>query len=238
MQRLLGTGILTLASITALAACSGGGGGTGGGGGSSPTPPPVVTESYTFPADGTATTGTAWSIVGVKTTLSGQYGNVNGIYDTLRVDVTFVQNVANALPAPGHALSSYGSDLGVRISLDTDGNQNTGSNGSCNPNISLMPFEYTSDPGNDPSRLADGNYSILGAGGAPTYEGASDPSAEAVTSAAGNVFSQSFYLPTISVFDGEQVPRIGVEVGSFNGTNYTPTDCVPQNNLVEVFTTA
>lgn len=93
-----------LSVALALASCSGGGGSAGGGPGMPTGAPPVITQSYTFaPGHATAAPGdTAWDIIGVTTTLSGQFGSGGGnAYDTLRVDVTFVQDISNALPAPG-----------------------------------------------------------------------------------------------------------------------------------------
>ncbi len=91
--------------LLALAACGGGG---GGGGGSTPAPPPPITFSHSFPAgDAVAQKGTAWDIIGVTTTLTGQFGSGAGqLYDTLRVDTTFAQDISNALPAPGQSLIS------------------------------------------------------------------------------------------------------------------------------------
>ena len=185
-------GIAVLSSLI-LVSC-------GGGGGPSPSPtmtttaPPVVTRSYSFPAgDATASSGaTAWDITGVTTTLSGQFANAGGdSYDTLRVDVTFAQNISNALPAPGQALTS-GSQLGISIGLDTDGNANTGTFKTCSMSNSLTPFEYSTDQGNDPSRLQDGNYSILKNGG-PISDGGDNPPSEAMVSVDQNVLTETFF---------------------------------------------
>jgi hypothetical protein len=201
-----------------------------------------VIQTYTFPSgDATAAPGaTAWDIVGVKTTLTGQFGNANGnSYDTLRIDVSFAQNVSNALPAPGQPLST-GTQLGIDIALDTDGNPNTGYTGGCDTANPLKPFEYTTDPGNDPSRLADGNYTIL-LNGNPIATGGENPPAEAMTSVAGNVMSETFFLTALGVHSGSAPPKIGVGVASFNGAlinmGTTPaTDCVPIAPTIEDFT--
>jgi hypothetical protein len=180
------------------AGCSGG----GGGGGSMPTatPPPPVVVTRTFPSgDATAAGGgTAWDIVGVKTTLTGQFASGGGnLYDTLRVDVTFAQDVSNALPAPGQPLSGLG-QLGVSIALDTDGNPNTGQFLTCSTTNALKPFEYASDQGNDPSRLSDGNFTVIGPSG-PIYSGTSNPDAEAQVIVNAKIISESFYLGSIDV---------------------------------------
>jgi hypothetical protein len=190
-----------------------------------------VVVTRTFPANVAVAAGggTAWDIIGVKTTLTGQFESAGGnLYDTLRVDVTFSQNVANALPLPGQPLSGL-NQLGISIGLDTDGNPNTGSFKTCNLSSNLTPIDYSSDQGNDPSRLADGNYSIIGTGGAPIYEGAPNPPAEAQTSVSGPIVSQTFFLPSVGVADGSSVPGIGVIVAAVNGSRVLYTDCVPQD---------
>ncbi len=232
-MRLRTFGWCALGATLALCACGGGG---GGGGTPPPTSPPVVTENYTFPS-GDATSspgGTAWDIVGVTTKLSDQFHTANA-YDTLEVDVTFAQDISTALPAPGQQLTG-GGQLGVEVAIDVDGNPNTGVYGICNATNPLRPFEYLSDPGDDPSRLSDGNYSIIGPDGGPIYEGPSNPPAEAQTTISGNILKQIFYLVSLGVADGTSIPKIGVAAVSFNGLPH-PTDCVPPGNGVEVFTT-
>jgi hypothetical protein len=225
----------TVGAIVALAvsAC--------GGGGSSPgyTPPTPVVVTRSFPAGDAVAAGggTAWDIVGVTTTLTGQFHSGGGnLYDTLRVDVTFAQNVANALPAPGQSLNGL-TQLGVAILIDSDGNPNTGYHESCSTANPLMAFEYESDAGTD-GRIIDGNYSIFGANG-PIYSGPPNPSVEAQTSAAGKTFSQTFLLGAIGVAGGSRVPKIGIAVASVNGTISSgltgETDCVP-NAYTEIFT--
>ena len=132
----------------ALIGCGGGGGGGDPAPGNRPLPP--ITFSHIFPqGDASAAQGTAWDIVGVKTTLTGQSGDtVTELYDTLRVDVTFAQNISNALPAPGTSLNSpTGTQLGVAIGLDTDHDKSTGSLQPCDIASSSTPFEFSSDAG-------------------------------------------------------------------------------------------
>ena len=218
----------------ALSACGG-----GGGGGNSPTPseaaPPIISFSHVFPqGDAKAAQGTAWDIVGVKTTLSGQFGNGAGqLYDTLRVDVTFAQDITNALPSPGQLMRN-GSQLGVTISFDTDANAATGVFRTCAVADALRPFSFFTDPGYGFSRLIDGNYSIFGESAEPIYSGTANPAEEAVTAVSGNIISQTIFLPAINVASGSSVPRIGLDVGAFNGLNEL-TDCVPAGNG-ELFT--
>ena len=234
-------GLALFASI-ALAAC-GGGGSSPGGGTSTPTAPPVVSKSYSFPVgDASAASGdTAWDITGVTTTLSGQFGDAGGdSYDTLRVDVTFAQNITNALPADGAQLTS-GSQLGVAIAFDTDANATTGNISTCNTSSELKPYEYVTDQGNDPSRLADGNYSIL-MNGSPISSGGSNPPSEAMTSVSGNTLSEIFFLSALGVNAGKAAPRIGISVAASNGSFMNasgpgPTDCVPLPPSYEFFTT-
>jgi hypothetical protein len=232
-------GLAVFASLF-LASCS------GGGGNSSPTPavtePPPVVKTYSFPeGDATASSGaTAWDIVGVTTTLSGQFGYASGnSYDTLSVAVTFAQNISNALPQPGQALTS-GNQLGISIGLDTDANPNTGTYKTCSPSNSLTPFEYSTDQGNDPSRLADGNYSILMDGG-PISSGGNNPPSEAMVSVSQNTLTETFFLTAIGVHAGASVPKIGILVAAGNGTGMNAsgagtTDCVPIAPQVEFFT--
>lgn len=238
MVRQLGLPV-AFASLFGIAACGGGSGGDApaGGGGSATAPPPVI-ATYGFPA-GDATSaigGIAWDIVGVRTTLTGTAGSPGGnAYDTLRVDVTFVQDVSNALPAPEQSLL-LGSELGVAVALDVDGNANTGEYGSCNSTLSARPFEYFSDIGTQSVRLNDGNYSIVDPSGNLLTSGGSNPAGEAVTSVAGHTFSQSFYLPAVSIFAKNAIPRIGLGAAAFNGLGTSPTDCVPLAPAVELFT--
>lgn len=205
------------------------------------TPPPVVTQSYTFPSgDAIGSGGVAWDIIGLKTTLSGSGNNVSGnSYDMLRVDVTFTQDISNALPAPGTGLDLSGNQLGVAVAIDSDGNPSTGNLRGCNPSSNLKPFEYVTDQGNFPNRLADGNYAILFKN-QPVYEGTSNPGAEAVVATSGHVLSFSFNLAALGVFAGTKLPRMGIVVAAFNGLpNHNATDCVPtaSSGLEEVFPT-
>jgi hypothetical protein len=198
----------------------------------------VVTRSFPAGVAVAAGGGTAWDVVGVTTTLTGQFHSAGGnLYDTLRVDVTFAQNVANALPASGQPLNSL-TQLGVAIGLDTDGNPSTGNFQSCNIANPQLPFEYTSDDGNVSGRLVDGNYSILGPGG-PIYSGSPNPASEAQTSVAGNTFSQTFFLGAVGVAAGSKVPKIGISVLTINGSGVSvadaQTDCVP-TSYTEIFT--
>jgi hypothetical protein len=197
----------------------------------------VVTRSFPAGVAVAAGGGTAWDIVGVTTTLTGQFHSAGGnLYDTLRVDVTFTQNVATALPAPGQPLNGL-TQLGVTIAIDSDGNPNTGYHQSCNTSNPQLPFEYVSDVGTD-GRLSDGNYSIFAAGG-PIYSGPPNPGAEAETSVSGNTFSQTFLLGAIGVAAGNEIPKIGVAVAAANGATVAAlaaeTDCVP-TAYTEVFT--
>jgi hypothetical protein len=217
------------ATCIALSACSGGGG--SGGGGTPPISgaPPIISFSHIFPqGDATAASGTAWDIVGVKTTLSGEAGDDAGqLYDTLRVDVTFAQDVSNALPALGAFLNS-GSELGVGIALNTDDNAATGAFDTCNVTSQVTPFEYVIDPGQRYGRLADGNYTIASVGG-PIYTGAPNPPEEALTTLAGHVFTQIFFLPALHVTGASSIPSIGIDVAALNGVAGV-TDCVPLGN--------
>ncbi len=215
--------------------------GCGGGGGGSPIPndtaPPPISFTHIFPqGDATATQGTAWDIVAVKTTLTGQFGDtVTELYDTLRVDVTFAQDISNALPAPGTFLSSpTGTELGVGIALDTDHNVDTGALQSCDIASNLTPFEFASDPGQEYGRLIDGNYSILNFGGR-VFSGGPNLPEEAITSINGHVFSQSFYLPTVGLNTGTSIPKIGVQVGVLNSLSLFTTDCAPKG-ISEMYT--
>ena len=192
--------------------------------------------SRTFPSNVAVAAGggTAWDIVGVTTTLTGQFASGGGnLYDTLRVDVTFSQNVSNALPAPGQPLSGL-NQLGISIAIDSDGNPNTGEYKTCNTASSLEPFEYATDQGNDPSRLSDGNYTIIGPAG-PIYSGAPNPPAEAQTSIGGSTMSETFFLTSLGVAAGVKVPKIGVIVAATNGSGSGATDCVPSDGS-EIFT--
>ncbi len=232
-------GIAVVTSLL-LAACG------GGGGSSNPTPtvtaPPVITKSYSFPAgDATASSGaTAWDIVGVTTTLSGQFANAGGdSYDTLSIAVSFAQNISMALPAPGQALTSA-NQLGISIALDTDANPNTGTYQGCASSNPQTPFEYATDQGNDPSRLQDGNYSIEMDGG-PISSGGNNPPSEAMVFVSANTVTETFFLTAIGVHAGRNAPKIGVLVAAVNGTKMNAaglgdTDCVPIPPQVEFFT--
>lgn len=237
MHRRVVLGSFASSLSLALAACGGGGGpGGGGGGGGTPPPPPVITFSHTFPAgDAVAQKGMAWDIIGVTTTLTGQFGSAAGQrYDTLRVDTTFAQDISSALPAPGQPLSG-GPELGTHVAINADGNTSTGSYGTCSPAVSVTPFEYITDQGNDPSRLLDGNYNIIGPGGGPLSQGGSNPPDEAVTVVSGHVLSQTFFLPAIGVTSGAAIPHIGISVAALNGADLNATDCAP-GGIQEIYT--
>ncbi len=234
MQRRVVLGSFAASLSMALSSCSGGGG-PGPGGGGTPPPPPVITFSHTFPAgDAVAQKGAAWDIIGVTTTLTGQFGTAAGQrYDTLRVDTTFAQDIGNSLPAPGQQLL-LGTQVGVHVLINSDANTATGFIPACFNAGNLAPFEYQSDQGNNPSRLSDGNYNIIGSGG-PLSSGGPNPPDEAVTSVSGHVLSQSFFLPVIGVASATNVPRIGLAVASFNGADLNATDCVP-SGILEIYT--
>ena len=222
--------IAIILSTLALTSCSGGGSGTG------PiqtaTPPPPIVRSYSFaPGKASATAGTAWDIIGVRTTLFGRFGSGGGNpYDTLKVDVTFAQNILNALPLPGTALSK-GDQLGIVIGFDSDNDLSTGNYLSCDTtNHNLKPFEYLTDQGNFPARLPDGNYSIIGPNGASISSGPNpDPASEAAVSLSGNVLSESIFLPAIGANSGPAIPKFGINVVAYNGAYNPPTDCVPSD---------
>jgi len=214
---------------------------SGGGSGSSPsapsaTPPPPVVRNYAF-APGKATApngGVAWDIIGVKTTLTGRLdGGFGNSYDTLQVAVSFAQDISNALPAPGQPLNSTGNELGINITINSDNNQKTGNFTDCSGNFNFTPFEYNTDQGNGPTRLADGNYSIIGPGGR-IYSGAPNPSSEAVTSVSGNVMTETFFLTAINVASGSSIPKFGIAVDADNGVGTKSTDCVPADGSVEL----
>jgi hypothetical protein len=226
VKRFLWFVYVVAAGVVSFAGCSGGGGGGGGGGMPTPGEPPPVVVSTTFPSDlaTAAGGGTAWAITGVKTTLYGQFHRASGnAYDTLRVDVTFAQNVANALPSPGASLE-LPTQLGMTIGIDT------GTGGvfeTCSSNPAFTPNEYESDAGNNPSRLSDGNYSIIAAGDTPIYSGPPNPGSEAQTTVSGNVVTQVFFLETLGVEAGLAVPSVAIDVATTNGTRVDTTDCVP-----------
>lgn len=224
MQRRVVLGSFAASLSMALPACSGGGG--PGGGGGTPPPPPVITFSHTFPAgDAVAQKGTAWDIVGVTTTLTGQFGSAAGQrYDTLRVDTTFAQDISSALPAPGQQLL-LGTQLGVAVFVNSDGNTATGVYSTCAGPQQPTPYEYFT--GTSP-RLGGGDYGLEGPAGL-VYQTA------ILTSVAGHVFTQTFPLGAIGVVPGNNVPHVGIGVGAVNGSDLNPTDCAP-NGLLEMYT--
>ena len=111
----------------------------------------------------------------------------------------------------------------VRIDTGTSGYYET-----CSGIPTSAPYQYESDAGDDPSRLSDGNYSILNDAG-PIYTGGSNPGAEAQTTVSGHVITQIFFLETLGVETGSRVPNIKIGVATFNGAvaAYPITDCVP-----------
>ena len=227
--------VSVILSTLTLASCSGAGSGSGPN--QSATPPPPIVRTYSFaPGKASATAGTAWDIIGVQTTLTGRFANGGGnSYDTLKVDVTFAQDISNALPPPGTMLNQ-GNQLGVVIAFDSDNNLSTGNFLSCDEaNRKLTPIEYFTDQGNNPNRLLDGNYSILGPSGTPISIGSNaDPASEAVVSISGSVFTESIFLPAIGVSAGSVAPKFGIIVASDNGANGGPnnTDCLPTDGRV------
>ncbi|GAC1619933.1 MAG: hypothetical protein NVS4B5_11680 [Vulcanimicrobiaceae bacterium] len=224
--------ISVLLACASLIGCSGGGGGA-----SAPTftPPALIVRDYPFAAGrAVAPVGeTAWNITDVRTTLSGRFGGGAGnIYDTLQVDVTFVQDIK--LPAPGQKLSN-GDQLGMTILFDSDNNPNTGTFADCRVNGNFRPGEFESEKGTA-GRLSDGNYSIYNSLNVPIKTGSGDPSSEAVVSVNGKVLSETFFLPSIGVFSGTASPRFGIVVFAFNGNTsiLAPIDCVPADGRIEL----
>lgn len=232
---LIGVSILASALFTA---CSGGGTSPGP---PNPTAPPDITQSYTFPSGDTiSTSGSAWDIIGLKTTLgSSGFNLLKNSYDKLRVDVIFAQDVSNALPAPGVGIDASGNQLGVILAIDSDGKPTTGHYGVCSSaSQSNLPFEYVTDPGTFSTRLADGNFTII-ANNVAIYTGPSNPSEEAAVAVNGHTLSLSFDLNTLGVFDGSAIPHIGIGAAAINNNLGQVTDCVPtgRNGVTEVFTT-
>ena len=225
--------LLLIFSSLALGSCSGGSSGSG------PiqmtSPPLPIVRSYAFtPGTALASTGTAWDIIGVRTTLTGRFANGSGdLYDTVKIDVSFAQDISNALPSPGSALKQA-NQLGINIGFDSDNNPSTGHFLSCDlSNRTLTPFEYVTDQGNSPSRLFDGNYSIINSSNIPISSGPNaDPASEAVVSTSGNVLTESIYLPAIGANSGSVIPKFGIEVISYNGSSTSPTDCVPSDGRI------
>jgi len=236
MMKLQLIGMAVGLSIFALSSCSGGGGSTTSLSQSAAPPLPIV-RSYSFaPGKASASAGTVWDIVGVRTTLTGRFANGGGdLYDTLTVDVTFAQSIINALPPPGSMLNQA-NQLGVVIGFDSDNNLSTGNYLSCDTtNRNLLPFEYFTDGGNGPTRLRDGNYSIIGPGGTPISTGPNaDPASEAIVSVNGNVFTESVFLASIAANSGSTLPKFGIDVSAINGANGGPnaSDCVPTDGRV------
>ena len=220
-------------STLLLASCSGGISGSG----SVPmaTPPPIITKTYSFAAgNASAIAGTPWNIIGVRTTLTGRFANGGGnTYDTLTVDVTFAQDISNALPLPGTPLSK-GNQLGIALGIDSDNNVSTGNYLSCDStNRNVTPLEYIVDQGNDPARLPDGNYSIIGPSGGPISSGPNaDPASEAVVSLSGNILTESIFLPAIGASVGAAIPKFGIAIAAYNGASKTYTDCVPLDGRI------
>ena len=236
MMKLQLIGMAVGFSIFALSSCSGGGGSTTSLSQTAAPPLPIV-RSYSFaPGKASASAGTVWDIVGVRTTLTGRFANGGGdLYDTLTVDVTFAQSIINALPPPGSMLNQA-NQLGVVIGFDSDNNLSTGNYLTCDTtNRNLLPFEYFTDGGNGPTRLRDGNYSIIGPGGTPISTGPNaDPASEAIVSVNGNVFTESVFLASIAANSGSTLPKFGIDVSAINGANGGPnvSDCVPTDSRV------
>lgn len=218
-------------STLTLASCSGSGAGTGPV--QSATAPPPVIRSYSFtPGKAVATAGTAWDIIGVQTTLTGRFANGGGnVYDTLTVDVTFAEDISNALPLPGTSLTK-GNQLGISLGFDSDNLVSTGNYFACDSNNRMLtPIEYFVDQGS--VRLLDGNYSIIGPSGIPISSGPNpDPASEAVVSLSGSVLTESVFLPAIGVSAGAGVPKFGIAVAAYNGASKTATDCVPSDGSI------
>jgi hypothetical protein len=235
MMKSPSTTLAIILSTLALTSCGGGGSGTGPTQMAPPPPPAPIVRSYFFaPGKASASAGTVWDIIGVRTTLTGRFGNGGGnTYDTLTVDVTFTQDISNSLPLPGTALNK-GNQLGIVIGLDSDDNPSTGNFLACDTaNRILTPFEFFSDQGNGPTRLVDGNYSIIGPSRTPISSGPnSDPASEAVVSLSGNVLTESIFLAAIGASSGSAIPKLGIDVSSYNGANNAATDCVPADGRI------
>jgi hypothetical protein len=220
----LAAGVVLAAAVTAC-----------GGGGSGPSPqttaPPPIVVTNTFPPNVAAPSGggTAWDITQVTTTLSSVNPGASGnLYDTLQIDMTFQQDISNALPAPGTSLSQ-GNQLGVATFFDPDGNSTTGNLQGC-ATAGTTPFNYYSDEGKGLGRLVDGNYALDDIYG-PAYTTGNTggtPGLEAVTNVAGNVLTQTYKLSAVGV-TGLTVSTLKIQFLVFNGLGAPVTECVPLN---------
>jgi hypothetical protein len=161
----------------------------------------------------------------VQTTLvEGPFRNE---YETLKVAITFSQDVSGALPLPGGTLSGHPELLGIGILLNIDGNVSTGASGyicSSQPNIQGMDAYV--DIGAYEGRLANGSYPIMDSNGIPKDEAAATATGHTVT-----------YTINLAAWGNPStgVPKSTLAVIAQNGANGgTPTDCAPNSTAFSI----
>jgi hypothetical protein len=212
--------------VAAVTACGGGGGGSS----PQPTAPPPIVVTHTFPPNVAAPSGggTAWDITQVTTTLTSVNPGASGsLYDTLRVDMTFQQDISSALPAPG-TIFNLGTELGVATEFDPAGNGKGTLQGCATSGVT--PFTYVTDEGAGLGRLLDGNYALYDSTGPAYTEGNAGgvPGLEAVTTASGHILTQVYKLSAVGVV-AAGIPPTKIQFLVYNGTEprVPVTECVP-----------
>ena len=223
--RKITTTFFLLAAATALASCSGGSGSTGSS--ELAIPPKNIVSTVTDPiGDATASTGVAWDISQVQTTLSE--GPFKNEYLTLLVAVTFVQDVSAALPDPGQPLRGYPDRLGVEIYLNMDGNDGSGTSGyACSSTPNIPGVDAVVDAGGYGGRRPDGSYAILTDKGVVHDEAPVSISAHTITY---TIDLAAWSLPP----SGIQRTKIAVIAFNGAGANGIETDCAPNNGPMSV----
>lgn len=134
-----------------------------------------------------------------------------GGYDTLQVVITFNQTVA--LPPPGSAPNTAGTQLGNIIHIDADRNAATGPDSICG----LDGIDFIVD--GSTTRLGNGNYPVFTA---PSFT----LSGEATPSVAGNVLTVNIPLSALGGDDGE-TNLVELAAQRFGGAFDNFTDCAP-----------
>ena len=192
-----------------LSGCSGGGGGMAPT--TAKTASPIV-RTFTFPQGDAKmpTSGTAFDIIGVKTTLSSQEGNANGdAYDHLTIETTFDQDISKAFPPPGtRAIDASPSQLLDVVFFQTGP---TPTIPDCASNT--IRDNYRSDADTD----AFGNYPI------------EDSNTVLANVVHGSTLIQSVPLSGLSIHAGAAIPHIGLVIEVSNGgqQQFFFTDCAP-----------
>jgi hypothetical protein len=179
----------------------------------------LVTIISTF-ADGIGDTagGAPPTVYDISQVVTRRIDNVPfGSYDTLQVEMTFLQPVL--LSPPGSSGDIAGTQLQFGLILNTDQNNATGGTWGCDALGVYVGVEYFVDSTFVSGRLPNGNYAVRqNTAGFPL-------TGEATVSLFGTILTANVPLAALGGDDGATF--LGVWAGNRNGGTPNTTDCAP-----------